>query len=156
MSKLTDLKKTLFEAYKGFSDKRLKDISKGSTFIIDDRTARDVGADKKLYSYFCKVFVAVEGENVISVKMSGNVPKGASVTKWMSENEHEYTDAIVNSLLFKITPHDFDKLISLASAIDDIVKPGERYGTPSYKYVCPRTSKSLLRLHNLLSKVWLK
>ncbi len=154
MSKFNDLKQVLFDEYEGFSDKRLKDTSRGSTFIIDDRTDGDIGAKKQLYSYFCKMFAVVESKEQITIRMTGNVPKSSSVTNWMNDNDHDYSEDIFNSLTFKIHPHDCDKLKSLAKAIKSIVKPGAKYDTPNYKYVCPRTSDSLLRLHRLLSKTW--
>lgn len=46
----TALKKHLFDAYKGFSDKRIKNLNKGNTFIIDDRSPKDIDSKGGLYS----------------------------------------------------------------------------------------------------------
>lgn len=56
---MSQLKKSLFAAYNGFADKRIKNLSKSTTFIVDDRTQSDLAADKTLFLWFCSVFVDV-------------------------------------------------------------------------------------------------
>ena len=54
---MKSLKQVLFEKYGGFADKRIKSLNKSNIFIADDRTPGDVGADHKLLSYFCTIFI---------------------------------------------------------------------------------------------------
>lgn len=146
------LKRRLYDEYGGFADKRIKKLEKGSQFIVDDRTDSDIGADKKLLSYFCSMFLAVEGDNAVSLRLHNNVPIGLSVEKWATKNDLELSDRV---LTLKITPENYGVLLSLAEAIEAITAPGApRYSVPSYKYVCPRTAASLRRLHRVLDEAW--
>lgn len=85
-------KKILFDEFKGFSDKRIKYLSSGSIFIIDDRDDGDFGANKTLFSYFCSIFAEVISENQINVQLSGNVPKSPKVTQWIKKYETVYKE----------------------------------------------------------------
>lgn len=154
MATLNVLKSALFKEFNGFSDKRINDIAKSSTFIIDDRSESDFGSNKRLYSYFCKGFANVKSEHVVKITLSGNVPKSPAVSDWMKQHPHNYSESIYNSLEFEVTPDNFGKISSLAEAILAIVKPGAKYKPANYKYVCPRISKSLMQLHKVLALVW--
>ncbi|CAH8182200.1 hypothetical protein [Vibrio aestuarianus] len=150
-----ELKKAFFEEYDGFSDKRIRDLSKGSIFIVDDRTTGDVGANKKLLSNFCSIFATVKSATEVEVRLSGNVPTGTSVEEWLSKNGHHLETQNTTRLTFSVTPNNFNKIQYLASSIREIVRRGApRYDEPSYKYICPRTADSLERLDSLLCKCW--
>lgn len=146
------LKRRLYDEYGGFADKRIKKLEKGSQFIVDDRTDSDIGADKKLLSYFCSMYLVVEGDNAATLRLHNNVPMGPSVEKWGKKNGVELNERV---LTVKITPKNYGILKSLAEAIEAITAPGApRYSVPSYKYVCPRTAASLRRLHSALDQAW--
>jgi len=150
------LKKILFDEFGGFGDKRIKDIDKGSKFIVDDRDDSDIGADGKLLSYFCMIFVEVRSNEKVIVELYGNVPIGRTVKKWLAKNEYEIKTLSMNSILsIEINQGDQGILKELAESIESIVTPGvPRYNVKSYKYVCPRTAKSLTRLGKVLDKAW--
>jgi hypothetical protein len=145
------LKQMLFAEYNGFADKRIKNLEKGSKFIIDDRSDSDVGADGKLYSYFCMIFLDVSGDNAATVSMWGNVPDSSKVQTWREKNGLEGDD---NSMTIKLSPKNYSMLETLAKLIESIIAPGATYSVRSYKYVCPRTAGSLRRLHGLLDRAW--
>jgi len=154
---LTDenhLKRVLYDAYGGFADKRIKKLESGSTFIADDRTEADYGADKRLYPNFCAVFVEVlDGEEVL-VRLTGNVPVSPGVKAWIKAHKGEYR-AAPGLLAFRVKKGEQAALSALAAEIKKIVAPGApRYKVPSYKFACPRTAKSLEQLEKTLTKAW--
>lgn len=151
---MRSLKQALFDEYSGFADKRIKNLDIGSSFIIDDRTDGDIGADKNLLSYFCLMFANVESSKSISITLRGNVPMSPEVQEWVRKNKASLSSYRETTLSFKIAKGQQENLLHLASAIAAIVTPGRRYETPSYKYVCPRTASSLRRLSNVLNSVW--
>lgn len=61
---------------------------------------------------------------------------------------------IFNSLTFEISPSNYHIIGELAAYFRQIVRPGARYNTPNYKYVCPRTANSLEKLEKALDKIW--
>lgn len=149
------LKRTLYDAYGGFSDKRIKRLERSQTFIIDDRGPGDYGANKYLFSYFCMVFADVLAGDKVRVAVRGNVPRATSTEAWARKHGVRFKKGAQASLMFDVGPTDFDKLEELADAMKSIVAPGApRYAVSSYKYVCPRTAQSLKELHALLSKHW--
>ncbi|QDU45221.1 hypothetical protein Mal52_37120 [Symmachiella dynata] len=153
---MNELKRIFFDAYGGFADKRLKNLEKGSTFIVDDRDDRDNGADRKLYSYFCMIFADVTANTKITVTLSGNVPKGKRVRAWLKTNRLEINSSGFQSrLVFSVSDGGQSILGDLADAIESIVAPSaQRYSVANYKYVCPRTATSLRRLKKLLDGAW--
>jgi len=142
------LKRILFDAYGGFADKRIKDLDKSSRFIIDDRSDSDIGADKKLLSYFCMISAEVKSNEAVSIILIGNVPVGKDVKKWLKANKYEIKNLTYqSSLTIEVERGNQEILNDFARAIDSIVAPGApRYKVKSYKYVCPRTAKSLRRI----------
>ena len=141
------LKKTLFDKYGGFADKRVKKLESGTTFIVDDRGHGDCGADKKLFSHFCLIFADLTNEPNVRVLMIGGVPHCSNVDAWFKKHASPYA----NGFEFTLQPGEERKLLELASAIEGIVKPGSRYSVRAYKYVCPRTASSLRRLAKVLT-----
>ena len=74
-----ELKQTLFNAYGGFADKRVKNIEKGTFFIIDDRTPADEDASGRLFSWFCLIFAEVIDQDTVNITMRGGLPDGPLV-----------------------------------------------------------------------------
>lgn len=146
----------MYSEYGGFADKRIKNLQKSSTFIVDDRSPRDIGADKRLFSYFCMIFTDVISEIQVKVRLIGNVPISPNVTLWIKSKKTEFEGDIGNGTLsFVIDKGNEGILMELANSINAIIAPeAHRYEIPSYKYVCPRTVKSLRRLAIILSKAW--
>lgn len=151
---MNELKKTLFDNYDGFADKRIKNLDSGNLFIIDDRTEKDIGADKQLFPYFCLMFAEVQSDGTIKIILRGNVPMGPLVKKWISENNCEFIKAPQGSLSFVVEKGETKTLTDLAKAFHAIVAHGKRNKISNYKIVCPRTVKSLLKLRGVLSNHW--
>ena len=152
---MDSLKHVLFEEYRGFADKRIKNFEKGSIFIVDDREQRDEGAGGNSLSYFCMVFAEVLSPTHLKVTLHGNVPKGVAVETWIKEHESSLLENENKTLEFEVVKGQQANLRALARAIRSIVAPGaRRYSVPSYKYVCPRTVGSLDRLANTLDRAW--
>lgn len=148
------VKEVLYAEYQGFADKRIKNIERGSLFIVDDRSSADHGADKQLFSWFCMIFAEVTSETTVEITMRGGVPDGPTVEKWVSENRRKLAITDEDSLSFTIQKGQETKLLDLASAVAGIVGAGKRYDVKAYKYVCPRTAASLRRLSAVLAKAW--
>lgn len=141
------LKSHLYRAYGGFADKRIKDLSKSDRFIIDDRNANDFNAKKHLYPYFCLMLARVLSSDTLEITLRGNIPTSARIEHWVANRSVIYKTGAQHELTITIRLGQEAILEELASLMDDIVRPGGlRYSVPSYKYVCPRTSRSLRRL----------
>jgi hypothetical protein len=150
------LKEALLAAYGHFSDRRIKNIDRGSVFIVDDRGPGDFGADKQLFSVFCMIFADVKAADNVEVNLHKNVPVGPSVSAWSSRvGARVVSSSLAKSLSFNVSPTSLRHLEELAAAVRAIVAPGApRYTERSYKYVCPRVSASLLRLRKVLASAW--
>jgi hypothetical protein len=149
-----ELKRALYEEFGGFADKRIKNVESGSKFIADDRTERDKGANKQLFGWFCKIFIDVERSDEVQVTLSGGVPLSDAVRAWAQRHRAELMDEQAKSLRFVVKRGEQEMLSGLASAMSAIAAPGTRYGTPSYKHVCPRVAASLFRLKSTLDSAW--
>jgi hypothetical protein len=145
------LKQAFLDTYGHFADRRIKNIDRGSVFIVDDRGPRDFGADRQLYLWFCQILAEVVDQDTVTIKMGGDVPEGASVATWFAAHDAEKTHFGVQ---FVIRRGGQAELTALASAFRSIVAPGKRYPVPSYKYVCPRVAASLDRLQGVLTRAW--
>lgn len=152
-----ELKALLLDEY-GFDDKRVKRLEKMDRFIVDDRSWRDFGADRRLYPWFCSISVAVESGERARVTLARNAPTGDSVLKWarqyaLATNEDQY---VQSPLILHVTPADFEVMLEgLAAAVAAIVAPGApTYHEASYKYVCPRVAASLRKLKEVLAGGW--
>lgn len=147
---ILDLKKHLVDAYSGFADKRIKKLTSGDTFIVDDRGSGDVGADRQLYPYFCMMFAVVIDADTVEVRLSGNVPLSPAVRAWIKDDSGSTLseEAYRSNLEVRVQLGDEDRLDELAKLIASITQ--KKYDVPSYKYVCPRPSESLRRLADVL------
>ena len=151
MTSITILKKELFSTFGGFADKRIKNLDRSSLYIIDDRSEGDVGADGKLYSYFCMMFATAKDGGAVQVELRGNVPNSSGVADWFEKNN---TAGEANQFVFEIKTGEQHKLETLAKAFEDIVARGRRYPVSNYKYVCPRVAYSLRELRGALDRAW--
>ena len=152
---MKNLKAVLFEEYDGFSDKRIKKLESGKSFIVDDRSLGSFDAQKKLFLWFCAIYVDVESDSEISIRLIGGVPLNAKIKAWIKKNKFELAENMFNAVLtIKILQGEQSKLLELAASMKEIVAPGESYSTAAYKYVCPNTAKSLQKLNKVLSSVW--
>jgi hypothetical protein len=145
------LKQALLREYGHFSDKRIKNIDKGSSFIVDDRVPQDHDARGELFLWFCGIFGDVVDAQTVRVILRGGVPRGTSVNNW-AKRYGVTSDEV--GLSFSVKPADLRKLIELATAVRSIVRPGVRYPVKAYKYVCPRVAAALDRLHEVLANHW--
>jgi hypothetical protein len=146
------LKSVLFGEYGGFADRRIRNFQKGHIFTVDDRASRDTGADGGLYSYFCPIYADVITDDIVEVRLSGNVPAGPSVTDWIERHNPSSRSPFLE---FRVTRGEQKMLGDLASAMRAIVRRGApHYNVPSYKHVCPRTAISLDRLESALDRAW--
>jgi hypothetical protein len=150
---MESLKRVLLKEYGSFSDRRIKRIERGHLFIVDDRTPRDVGADRQLYLWFCTMFADVVNDTEVLVELGGGVPMSLEVRKWAYREGAELADrdAVSTRVVFSIARGEQSSLLGLASAIRAITQSGG-YSVPSYKYVCPRTASSLERLKGALDR----
>jgi len=145
-----ELKQALYNEYDGFADKRHKKLDSNNTFMIDDRSPGDHGADNKLLSYFCMMFASVESPRRVRVRLLRNVPSGQAVKAWAQKYRASSTST---SLEFDVTPERLIMLDELARAVEAIVSAGG-YKIKSYKYVCPRVANCLRRLAGALRMQW--
>lgn len=150
------LKQALLDHYGHFADKRIKNIDRGTRFIVDDRGPGDFGADRQLFLWFCQIWVDVTGPASLQVTMYGGVPKGASVGAWTNKHVARKNEGETSGrLVFDVAPDNQEKLLELAVAFRSIVRPdAPRYAEKAYKYVCPRTAAALEKLLEVLVSQW--
>jgi hypothetical protein len=145
------LKEALLREYGSFADKRIKNIDKGSRFLVDDRHDGGLASDGSPYGWFCSISAEVLDEDSVRVSLS-NLPEGPSVAAWA--DAMAVTGTSVRTEL--VLTHDtLELLTGLAEALRSIVAPGAPwYSTASYKYACPRAADSLDRLERALARAW--
>ena len=143
------LKKVLFGAYGGFADKRMKKLENGSRFIVDRRTAGNIGADGQVYSSFCSMFLNVDADGSVELLLI-NLPLSPAVERWLGENAKSTRAA----RHIHLAPGEQSKLLDLAVKLEDITRPGRSYDTAHYKHSVPRVSRALKQLHRILDKAW--
>lgn len=146
-----DLKQILFNEYDGFSDKRIKNLKKGNTFIVDELDSSDFGsASQQLLGGRCRVFLKVNDTAEIELSLTKSVPLDDNVRKIIQDTggiiEKSGVDDLVKIL---IDLKKLDVLSSLATAFEQIIK--KPYSEPSFKYSCPKTATALRRLKKVLA-----
>jgi hypothetical protein len=100
------------------------------------------------------IFADVNTETEIKVHLRGGVPKGPSIESWIAGNRKALGVQLNGELSFKIKRGQEQKLLELANAIAYVVTGGKRYAVKAYKYVCPRTARSLEKLAATLERAW--
>lgn len=147
----TPLKQALFDAYGGFADKRIKNLERGDTFIVDDRGRNDYGADKSLFGWFVQVFLQVIDADTVKLSFRGELPSSKATEDWFGGHGAEVTNFGREVLVECGGQAD---LTALANAIAAIVAPGTRYPVRAWKYVAPRTAGTLRKVSRVLTQVW--
>jgi hypothetical protein len=147
-----NLKEKLASEY-GFGDKPVGNLITDHLYVVDDRHNRDYDARSKLFLWFCSIFVRILGNRKVEVVLSGDIPLSPEVDRLFAAFGSKVRDSEV---IVEIEPDSLHRLDSLATAFQNIVVPGMRYRVKSYKYVCPRTANSLIRLRKCLSSFWLE
>lgn len=151
VSHVNDLKQILFDEFGGFADKRIKNLNRGTYFIIDDRQAKEIDARGNLFPWFCQIGLYVIDKDKVRLALRGGVPMSGRVKKWAIKMSSSSED---NGLEVLISAGQQNEITELASAIREITKHGARYFIPSYKHVCPRAAKSLDKLAKVLDSAW--
>tara|TARA_A100000171_G_scaffold53042_1_gene75757 strand:+ start:10758 stop:11252 length:495 start_codon:yes stop_codon:yes gene_type:complete len=148
------LKQHLFDAYGGFSDKRIKNLDKGKLFIVDDRReSGDNDARGALFYWFCQMFAEVESANEVQLIMRGGIPHSSAIQAWVEDGNAQFDESIGQLTITVQLGRDEEKLHQLSKLVHDIVKPGAPwYSEKSYKYVCPRVAGSLTKLARVLEE----
>lgn len=150
---MTALKQALFDEY-GFADKRYKKLSSSNIFAIDGRRPSDVASNGQFYGWFCSVFVDTSSDPVITVRFFNNIPYSPEVRTWIQKYQATYAGAPQETLEFTVAPGEQQKLLELAEAFENIVKPGRRYETPAYKHICPRLGRVIRHFESILTSQW--
>ena len=148
------LKQHLFNTYNGFTDKRIKSLDRSDVFTADDRgKGSDFDAKRQLFYWFCQIYVRVIDDYSVAVELidRGGVPSNPEVSNLLASWNAEMEETRVR---FVVDENSTARLEAIATGLKDIVSPGKRYSTNWYKYVCPRTAESLLRLKAALSDYW--
>ena len=65
----TPLKHALLKEYGAFSDKRIKNIEKGSKFFVDDRSDGGLASDGNPFGWFCTVLADVVDAHTVRVSL---------------------------------------------------------------------------------------
>jgi len=157
IAELRPLKQALLNEYGHFADKRLKNIDKGSHFIIDEReNGRSFGADGTPYGWFCEIFAEVESSSSLRIIIRGPLPTGPLVERWMEENGATLESNRVtfrDNRSFRVTPTDMTRLLTLASALESLIAKDKQREKSDY-FVCPRMAANFRRLHTVLQNRW--
>lgn len=150
--KINDAKgfrEVLFDKYDGFADKRVKNLALDRPFIVDDRGQGDLDTRGRLFLWFCPLYINVATKDKVALTIRGDMPMGAEVKKWLKDNKYKYEN---NGVEIILTKKNIDTLVGLIKAIEVITQ--RRYPVPPYKYVVPRTVKSLTKLYKIIKQVW--
>lgn len=146
------LKSAFLAEYGHFADKRIKNISRASRFVVDDRDQGGRASDGEPFGWFCEVIADVLDDDKISVILQGQIPQGNAVQAWMTKYNAQISRPFYkDQMTFQVGRSDAGKLSELADAFISIVKPPARYNVASYKYACPRAAAALERLHRVLA-----
>ncbi|MGR4866724.1 hypothetical protein [Caulobacter sp. LARHSG274] len=147
----TPLKQALYDAYDGFADRRIKNLERGDTFIVDDRGRGDFGADKSLFGWFVQIFLQVIDADTVKLSFRGELPSSKATEDWFDKHFAEDTNFGREVLVKFGTQAD---LTALGDAIAAVVAPGTRYPVKAWKYVAPRTAGALRRVDRVLTQAW--
>ena len=149
MTTTNALKQSLFDAYGGFADKRIKRLESGSLFHVDGRSAADYDARKQLFLWFCTVTATVHSGEEIVVHVGSAIPKNAAVEQWLAANQ---VPGQYDRMGIVIKKGEQAKLIELADLVAKVIK--KPYTVKAYKYVAPNTASALTHLKKVLDKAW--
>lgn len=154
---LHPLKRALLEEYGHFADRRIKNLDKSNSFIIDDRDkGRSFASDGTPYGWFCEMFLDVISRNAVRITIRGNLPIGPDVTAWLDRNgvkAEKPFNHLPPTRSFVITPADIDELLALADALKMLVER-RIVREKSDWYVAPRVAACLCRIRDALKQHW--
>ena len=149
------LRKHLYERYGSFADRRIKDPSKSNRFIADTRAENGIASDGSLYGWFCGIILLVDNDKQVELVFTGNIPSSVEVDRQFQQLHAESNGKDYNrTVTVSVGEAELPTLLALADAIEGIVKPGRRYDTPNYKYMCPRTAYSIREVARHLTDFW--
>jgi len=133
--------------YGGFADKRIKASSSDRAIKIDDRTEFDRSP------VFCSMFVRVTGPTQLELSIT-NLPLDEHVRKSLTSLRAKIAEMDYgNQVEIPITLKSAKRLRRLATQVRRIVGRGRRYADPNWKWICPRTARSLNRLATFLDQL---
>ncbi len=139
-------KKYLFDAYGGFGDKRVKDITKDYSFKIDDQDTDDK------HEYFCGIFVKVIEGSKFELHLTNNAPFNSKIKSMVKAKGGKVQERDYKSIEVNLTSKDYDFVSKLAVEIQGLVARGKKYNNPNWKWLCPRTANSLSHFSGILKK----
>jgi hypothetical protein len=119
------------------------------TLRIDDRSSQDV------YPAFCDIHVTVpdfEGKTFwLELR---HPPLNAEVTEFLEDQDCEFRyTALCTIISLHLTVAIGSKVIKdLGRAIRRVTGRGQRYSDPNWKWICPRTSDSLVLFARALTE----
>jgi hypothetical protein len=118
-----ELKAVLFDAYNRFADKRVKNLDKASTFLVDDRDPGVIGADKRPLSWFCQIYAHAIADDQLRVTLT-NAPLSEKIVEWAAKKGGTVKHAIMPILDLTVPRGKQGRLDELASLMRAIVEPG--------------------------------
>lgn len=146
------LRKFFFEKYGSFSDRRIKNLNKCNRFIVDTRADNGIASNGSLYGWFCGIQITVDSDDEIKIWLSGSIPTSIEINQILKLVQIKNPYIGSEDVCLCVTHNNYELLLDLANSIKRITAPGNRYSEPSYKYMCPRTSFTLLQLHGFLKE----
>jgi hypothetical protein len=147
------LRQALLAEY-GFQDRRVRNIEKMTQFRVDVRqTAR--GADGNPLSSICTIWVKVETEEQITVRLSGSLPLDGAVKAWIDSMDPAIVKKYGGSLSLSLHPRIQGTLASLAKAMRARNERNQPpYTAPSHPFSSQETAQGLEKLQKVLDTVW--
>ena len=130
---MSHIKRVFFDTFGGFADKRIKNLVKGKTFVVDGRSKSNLDSTGRPFATFCIILADVLSDTEVEVRLSGNIPVGKQVKAWLTTNGLKIRDQLTKSLTIKVSPGKQSMLDGLADAMMSIVATGAPwYDEPSY------------------------
>ncbi len=141
------LKPSLVEQLVSNYPNQVKDI--GITpinFCIDDRDTNDV------YPGFCNINLGISDANAETVTIIlDNVPYDDQVRSIAADLDGTWQDTRTGKrLTLNLPTAEIEEITPLAQAIHHVVGNGSRYDDRNWKWIAPRTAKSLERLIRII------
>jgi hypothetical protein len=148
------LKRLLLAEYGSFADRRIKNIDKGNTFIVDDRNPNEANSSGDFNYSVPFIFVRVLDDEKVELLLTHNVPVNDKVKTLIDGRGGSISTGRVENLTVIIPAKDAKFVRLLSRNIEAITQRGApRYPVPSWKYSVPRIVKCLDRLAGVLDKL---
>ena len=141
---MSQFKKYLFDTYGGFGDKRVKDITKNYSFKIDDQDTDDK------HEHFCGIFARVIEGAKFELHLTNNAPLNSKIKRLVKAKGGQSQEGDYKSIEVNLTSKDYEFVSKLAVEIEGLVARGKKYDNPNWKWLCPRTAKSLRQFSKVL------